>query len=270
MRFRPASGQGRLSVHAKIEVPMSPDLERVSRLQELDRRIGELQREVAALPKHIAQIEKTLDSHLRRLEADRAALAANQKERRRLEDEVKVQQQKISKLRDQTLGAKTNEQYRAFQHEIEFCEKEIRKYEDRILDLMGESEPLEANVKKAEAALKEEQHHVDAEKAHATQATSRDEKELDRLRNDRKDVVSDLNPQLYNAYERIRKKWHGAALAEVIDGRCSACQIVLRPQFLQDLKRGDAMMFCESCGRILFYNPPIAVEPDLAAAPHAQ
>ena len=108
------------------------------------------------LPKHIAEIEKKLGAHERKLDADRAALAANQKERKKCESDIPVQEQKISKLKDQMLSAKTNEQYRAFQHEIEFCQKEIRRLEDRILELMSESEPLEKNVKAAEAALKEE------------------------------------------------------------------------------------------------------------------
>src|SRR5690348_9107800 len=158
----------------KIKRPMTADLELVSSLQTLDLKITELQREVATLPKHIAQIEKTLDGHVRRLEADRAALSANQKERKRLEDEIKVQEQKVSKLRSQMLDAKTNEQYRAFQHEIEYCETEVRKFEDRILDLMGESEPLEKNVKAAEAALKEEKQQVETEKASAREATAKD------------------------------------------------------------------------------------------------
>src|SRR5579871_5422642 len=135
---------------------MTEEIEQVTRLQSLDLRIGEVEREIATLPKHIAQIEKALDSHLRRLEADRAALSANQKERKRLEDDGKVEGQKISKLKDQMLGAKTNEQYRAFQHEIEFCEQAIRKADDRILDLMAEAEPLDGNVKKAEISLKTE------------------------------------------------------------------------------------------------------------------
>ena|ERR1051326_2467687 len=246
---------------------MTADLELVSRLQTLDLKIAELQREVAALPKHIAQIEKTLDGHVRRLEADRAALSANQKERKRLEDDIKVQEQKVSKLRDQMLGAKTNEQYRAFQHEIEYCEKEVRKFEDRILDLMGESEPLEKNVKTAEASLKEEKQQVEAEKASAREATAKDEKQLETLKAERQKIVAELNPQLIRDYERIRKKWHGTVVAEVVEGRCTACQIVLRPQFFQDLKRGEDLMFCESCGRIIYYNPPVSFESDLAAAP---
>src|SRR5271156_5325024 len=143
---------------------MHPDTHLVIQLQSLDQKISALEKEGAALPKHIATIEKALESHNRKLEADRAALAANQKDRKKLDGEIQVHQQKISKLREQMLGAKTNEQYRAFQHEIEFAEKEIRKAEDRILELMGESEPLDQNVKKAEGALKEEKSSVEAEK----------------------------------------------------------------------------------------------------------
>lgn len=249
---------------------MTAEIEQVTRLQSLDLKIGELEREIATLPKHIAQIERALDSHLRRLEADRAALAANLKERKQLEDDVKVETQKISKLRDQMLGAKTNEQYRAFQHEITFCETAIRKAEDRILDLMGEAEPLDANVKKAEIALKQEKEQVEAEKARARERTAVDKKQLDQAQTERKDLVAGLKPQTYRDYERIRKKWHGAAVAEVADGRCSSCQIVLRPQFFQDLRHSSDMMFCESCGRILVYNPPVSFEHDLAATPTAE
>ncbi len=249
---------------------MTADLELVTRLQTLDLKIAELQREISALPKHIAQIEKALDSHVRRLEADRAALTANQKERKSLEDDVKVQQQKISKLRDQMLQAKTNEQYRAFQHEIEYAEKEIRKHEDRILDLMGEAEPLDANVKKAEVALKEEKQQVEGEKNRAREATAKDQKQVTEFEAERKQIMPKLPREILSAYERIRKKWHGIVIAEVIDGRCSACQISLRPQFFQDLRRGEQLMFCESCGRFLFYNPPVSLEHDLASTPAAQ
>src|ERR1700738_3749900 len=119
---------------------MVSDLKVVLRLQDLDNRVAELTKEIATLPKHIAEIEKKLTGGERKLEADRAALAAKQRDRKKMEGKIQVNEQKISKLRDQMLGAKNNEQYRAFQHEIEYGQKEIRKAEDRILDLMGESE----------------------------------------------------------------------------------------------------------------------------------
>jgi uncharacterized protein len=247
---------------------MTDEIVQVTRLQSLDMRIGELEREVATLPKHIAQIEKALDTHLRRLEADRAALLANQKERKLHEDDVKVENQKISKLRDQMLGAKTNEQYRAFQHEISFCEASIRTAEDRTLELMSESEPLDANLKKAEAALKEEKQQVDAEKVQARERTAVDQKQLDELKAERLQLVAALRKPAYSAYERIRKKWRGgSAVAEAKEGRCSGCQILLRPQFFQDLRNSGDMMFCESCGRILFYNPPVSFEMHVAVHP---
>jgi predicted nucleic acid-binding Zn-ribbon protein len=239
---------------------MHPDTHLVIQLQSLDQKITALDKEVASLPRHIAAIEKTLESHLRKLEADKAALSANQKDRRKLEGEIQVHEQKISKLKDQMLGAKTNEQYRAFQHEIEFIEKEIRKAEDRILELMSESEPLDANVKKAEIALKEEKLAVESEKTKARQRTAEDQTALVQFRADRKETVSKLPAPTVSAYERIRKKWNGLAVAEVAAGRCSACQIVLRPQHLQDLKKGDQLRFCESCGRFLIYNPPMTFE----------
>jgi predicted nucleic acid-binding Zn-ribbon protein len=235
---------------------MHPDTHLVIQLQNFDQKITALEKEVAAFPKHIAAIEKTLDAHVRKLEADKAALLANQKDRKKMEGDIQVHQQKISKLRDQMLGAKNNEQYKAFQHEIEYIEKEIRTAEDRILELMTQSEPLDGNVKKAEAALKEEKQQVDAEKNVARERTAKDQKELDQIRAERTEAAGKLPRATMAAYDRVRKKWGGVVIAEAVKGRCTACQIVLRPQYVQELRRGDQLMFCESCGRFLYHNPP--------------
>lgn len=239
---------------------ISPDLKLVVRLQDLDNRLAELAREIAALPKHVAEIEKKLISHERKLEADRAALAANLKERKKCEGDIQTQDQKISKLKDQMLGAKTNEQYRAFQNEIEFCQKEIRKSEDRILELMGESEPLDKNVKAAELSLKAEKQQVDTEKNQARERTAVDQKAATELHVERAEIVKSVTPSLYQRYERVKVNRKGQAIAEVVDGRCTACQIVLRLQYFQDLKRGESVLSCESCQRILYWNPPQTVE----------
>jgi predicted nucleic acid-binding Zn-ribbon protein len=239
---------------------MHPDTHLVTQLQSLDQRIAALQKEVAALPKHIAVIEKTLESHQRRLEADRAALAANQKDRKKHEGDIQMHEQKISKLKEQMSGAKTNEQYKAFQHEIEYLEKEIRAAEDRILELMSESEPLDANVKKAEKALGEEKQAVEGEQKLARERTAADQAQIKQLSGERAEAAAKLPPATLTTYERIRKKWNGLAIAEATSGRCAACQIVLRPQYFQDLKKGELLLTCESCGRILVYNPPVSFD----------
>ena len=239
---------------------MLSDLKLVIRLQEIDNRLAELAKEIAALPKHIAEIEKKLISHERKLEADRAALVANQKERRKCEGDIQVQEQKISKLKDQMLQAKTNDQYRAFQHEIDFCQNEIRKLEDRILELMGESDPLEKAVKAAETALKAEKAEVEAEKAEARERTAVDERSAAEFNKERAGIVAELAPANYQRYERVRRGRAGIAVAEAVDGRCNVCNLAMRLQFFQDLKKGDQIMSCENCQRILYYNPPVAIE----------
>ncbi len=235
---------------------MLPDIQHAIRLQNLDDRAGALAKEIATLPKHIAEIEKKLESHQRRLDADKAAALANQKERKGLEGEIQALDQKISKLKNQMLEAKNNEQYQAFQHEIDFCQQEIRRFEDRTLELMTESESLDRNVKAADVALSAEKKEVEAEKKVAQERTAADKKEIETLMQERRTVVAQMTPKIASEYERIRKGRNGVAIAEAINSRCSKCNITLRPQFVQELKRGDSIMVCESCKRILYHNPP--------------
>lgn len=243
---------------------MHPDIHLVIKLQGIDHRISGLEKEIARLPKHIAQIEKALDTHNRKLEVDRAALGANQRERKKLEGDIQLHEQKISKLKEQTSQAKTNEQYKAFEHEIAHFQAEIRKCEDRILDLMGESEPLEINVKKAESALKEEKANVEAEKKEAVARTASDKQQFAEAQAERQAITTSIEAPTLAAYERARRKWNGSGLAEATEGRCSECQIVLRPQFFQQLRSAAKVLTCESCGRILYYNPPVSFETVMA------
>jgi len=248
---------------------MISDLKLAIQLQKLDGRISALRREIAALPKHLAQIERTLETHIRKVEADRAALAANLRERKQLELDVQASEQKISRLKGQRSEARSNEQYAAFEREIEFCEAAISKHEDRILARIYEAENLEKNVKAAEAALVDEKRQVEAEKQRVRRRTAEDQTSLAEAEAERRQTVAALSPEVYSAYERIRKKRRGLAVAEAAEGRCVACNLTLRVQFFQDVKRGDQVMFCHSCGCILYYHPPPPGE-DLAPEAAAQ
>lgn len=240
---------------------MQGELSQISKLQAIESRILELKVEIAELPRQIAAIEKQLEAHVKKLDAEKATLAEAQKERRQRDLDIQTFQAKIAKLKDQMNSAKTNEQFRAFQHEIEFAEKEIRNSEDRILALMTETEPLEKNVKAAETELAAEKKGVDERKVDAQKRAASDQKEVNRLAAERQQLLKELNPPVLKAYERARRKYaRGAIIAEVVEGKCTACQIMLRPQYFQDLKAADTgIMFCESCGRILHWNPPVSV-----------
>jgi uncharacterized protein len=245
---------------------MMEELALAIRLQSLDRKSASLEHEIATLPKQIGEIEKKLEASKRHVEADRAAFTANGRDRKKLDGEIEIQQQKISKLRDQMLQAKTNDQYRAFQNEISWCEGQIRNAEDKILELMEQAEALDGNLKVTEAALKKEGEAVEAEKTRAKEKVAADRKMLAEAQQERNGIKDRLSPKFYADYERVRRKTKGSVVAEAVDNRCDACMITLRPQFMQELKLGDKVMYCESCGRMLVYNPPVSFEDNIGPA----
>src|SRR5215470_10872241 len=126
---------------------MLPDIENLLQLQEADREILRLNEEVAALPRRVSAIEEKLAGTRAQLEKAKASVKADEAARRKYETAISDLQQKISKYRDQSLEVKTNDQYKALLHEIEFAEKEIQGNEDKILELMVNSESREKEVK---------------------------------------------------------------------------------------------------------------------------
>ena len=160
----------------------------------------------------------------------RSILSANARDRKKLDLDVQTHQQKISKLKDQMLGAKTNEQYRAFQKEIEYCETEIRKAEDRTLELMEEAEQLAKNVKAAEQSLAEEKKVVEGRKKEAGARSDADKAELARLNAERAALVAGLPADLVATYVRLHKRMSdGRAVAKVVEETCGACHMTDSP-----------------------------------------
>src|SRR5215470_8515629 len=137
-------------------MPMNSDLQNLIALEKVDREIARLSDEVSTLPKRIAEIEHKLSDAKAQVEQAKNAIRMQESRRRQYESEIQSLQSKISKFRDQSLDVKTNEQYKALMHEIQFAEQEIRANEDKILDLMVNAESREKDVKAAEAELKGE------------------------------------------------------------------------------------------------------------------
>src|SRR5256885_7271458 len=107
-------------------------------------------------PKRVALIEQKLAGTKAGLEKARAAVKTDEAARRKYETAITDLRGKISKYRDQSLDVKTNEQYKALLHEIQFAEQEITANEDKILELMVNAEAREKEVKAAQIELKEE------------------------------------------------------------------------------------------------------------------
>jgi hypothetical protein len=233
---------------------MNADLERLIKLEQVDREIGRLSAEVAALPKRVAEIEHQLSDAKAKVEQAKTAIKSQEQKRRSLESDIQSQQQKIAKFRDQSLDVKTNEQYKALMHEIEFAQAEIRKAEDKILEIMEGAELFDRQVKASEADLKTQSTQVENEKQEARAITTKDEARLKELENDRQSVRSGITENLLDLYDRVVRA-RKTAIAEAREQRCTACFVLLRPQKWNEIKAGSDVHTCDSCGRILFYDP---------------
>jgi len=239
---------------------MNQDLQTLIELQRLDTSIAELEAEIESLPRRIAEVESTLAEHVQAVEASKARLAENQRSRRKRENEVSSHREKISRYKDQTLEVKTNEQYKALLHEIEFHEVEIRKLEDAMLTEMIDSESLEKELREAEKSLAAERTRTQQEISEARERQQRDEADLGSARAARANVQGRLSVPLYETYERVAKFRKGIGVAEVRDGTCGACHVRLRPQAYAETRLNTQIVICESCGRILYFVAETAAE----------
>jgi uncharacterized protein len=246
---------------------MLADLEKLIQLQKADCETLRLDEEVAALPRRVAEIEAKLADTRAQVEKARATIKADEANRRKLEQQIQDQQQKISKYRDQSLDVKTNEQYKALMHEISFAERDIRAFEDRILEGMLEIEQNEKVLKGAEAELKAESAEIEREKEEARRRTAEDEKELARLRSEREGLRAGIAADFLRHYDRVLKL-RKTALAEARDHKCGACQVRLRPQVYNDVRTNEQILICDSCQRILYYVPEAETAPQ--TAPHTE
>ena len=240
---------------------MLPDIEKLLELQAADSEIRALQNEVAALPKRVAAIEQKLAGTKAHLEKVRATAKTDEANRKKFEANIKDLQGKISKYRDQSLDVKTNDQYKALLHEIQFAEQEIRLNEDRILEVMVNAEAREKEVKAAEAELKAETAEIEKEKEEARRVTAEDQKKLSERNAERDRLRHGISEDVLRHYDRVVKH-RGTGLAEVRDHKCMGCQVMLRPQTYNEARSGETVMFCESCQRIYYYIPANEAQPE--------
>jgi uncharacterized protein len=233
---------------------MLPDIENLLRLQVVDKEIRRLQDEIAEFPKRVAAIELKLAGTKSQLEKAQVAVKADEAARRKYDTTISDLRGKISKYRDQSLDVKTNEQYKALLHEIQFAEKEIAATEDKILELMVNADARDKEVKAAQAELKAETAEIEKEKEDARRRTAEDEKLLAEQRGQRDQVRTGINEDLLRQYERVAK-FRGSGISEVRDQKCMACQVMLRPQTYNEIRSGQHAIMCDSCQRVLYFNP---------------
>jgi uncharacterized protein len=246
---------------------MHPSIPHLIDLQAVDSRIAALRTEIEALPRRVMEADAKLSGAKAAVATAKEGNAKSVAERKKLEFDAQQWKDRARKYRDQSGAVKTNEAYKALQHEIANAEAEVAKAEDLQLEAMVAGEESERRVKHAEADLREAEQAVNTEKKQIQALNGERKKQLDAALAERERVIAPVSQDMRDLYERIAKRHHGVAMAEARDGQCRGCGLRVLPHILQELKReaNEEIYRCESCGLILYTLEPV-IAPDPSSA----
>jgi len=234
---------------------MHPYLPHLVKLQSVDARIAEVRAKLAEFPQQLAEVERRVEAARAALSRAREAYTQSLKDRKRYELDVEQWKEKVRKYKDQIYQVKSNEAYKALQHEIEMAESEVAKAEDHLLERMIAGEEFERQVKATERLLAEVEAaaRADREKITAEQAVK--ETDLAALTAERDAMLVSIPEDLLDHYHRIARRHNGVALSEVRNETCTCCRVRVRPHVFQEVRNpaNQDIFHCESCTRILYY-----------------
>ena len=235
---------------------MKAELQQLVALQKLDTSIRKLQAELEATPQRRAEIEKEFDQRAFEIRALENARDEARHSRTRLEIEVAEQRVRAERAERNLMSSKKQDEYTAAIREADAARKQISTLETQMLEQM---EALE----KAEASLNERGEEI------ATLNSDRESRlqgfddetrlQADKLtssRAERERLVAALPKSMGAQYVRIVARIRdGVAVAEARNGACMACFMALRPQAMAQVRRGEEIVTCDNCNRILYYAP---------------
>lgn len=239
--------------------PMHPAIPQLLELQRLDQIIASARAELDGLPKQLREADAKLNGARAAVTSAKEAHTQALTQRKKLELDVEQWKSRAKKYREQSSSVKTNEAYKALQHEIANAEAEASKSEDLVLEQMMALEEFDRRVKHVEADLRESEQAIAAEKKQM-QAQYGDKKKLmETATAKRLEVAKKVPEDLLTLYTRVEKRHPGTAMAEAREEQCRACGMRVLPHALQMLKtETDEEVFrCETCGRILYTLEPI-------------
>ena len=216
---------------------------------------------IAEAPARIASLDALLQAATAALATAKQSLTDNQSHRRSIDKDLISAQQRQEKYKEQLMAVKTNDEYRAMQHQIEAVGAEVLQHEERVLVSMMEADDINAGIKKADAALKAAQAKVAAERGAIENEVKTYQTALAELNAARDRIIGALdNKGVIDTFQRIAKV-RGTAVARAEGERCTICQVRLRPAVFAEVRKNDQILQCDSCQRILYFIPPKTVQP---------
>jgi predicted nucleic acid-binding Zn-ribbon protein len=240
---------------------IAEETKRLVRLQAVELERTRLTAALKALPAEVAAAEAQLKASQKRVSDAEAALKREELQRASHELEIAGHKAKAARFRGQMDTAKNAAQASALEHEIHFAETEIGRLEDSELASMEKTEEIEAERAKALDLAARLTETVGLIRARVGEQDLEFREQLTALKLERETLRAELASVDDGArlahFDRIAGS-RATGLARAANQQCSGCRMGIRPQVWNQLREG-LVTPCESCSRILYYDP--AMEP---------
>ena len=234
---------------------MSPELSQLVELQELDFEIQRIADKLASIPAEREQAEAEFNQYAAEFLALKNQHEQTLEERTRLETELVETQAHHEKFKQDLMRVSNEKEYVTALREIDATKKHAGALETEILRRMEEAEDLVAQLKTFAPDIEAKRAEVDLALGALDREKSGGEDRISALEGRRAEIASAVSENILSMYDRVAKARRGQALSEVRDGICSACRMRVRPKIFSDVRKGDQLITCDSCSRILFYRP---------------
>ena len=243
---------------------MKAELQELVALQNLDTTIRRLQKELEAIPQRRAEVESEFDQRAFEIRALETSRDEARHTRVRVGSEISEQKTRVERAERNLMSSKKPEEYTAAIREADAARKQISALETQILEQMEIYERAENSLKERadEIASLNTDREVRLKTFDDSTKGQSDQLQMSIAERDR--IFNALPKQLSGQYKRISARIrNGIAVAEARNGSCTACFMALRPQAMSQVRRGEELVTCDNCNRILYY---AATEPAPASA----
>ena len=235
---------------------MKAELQQLIALQIADTSIRKLQAELESIPQRRAEVESEFDQRAFEFKALEQARDAARASRQQLDKELAEQRTRAEKADRDLMSSTNSKAYEAAIREADAAKKRISELETKILEQMEAAEQAERGLAEREPELQRLRGEFDERLKTFEEQTRAQAAEVDAKRAERDRVFNELTPTARSLYNRIAARIrNGVALAEARNGSCSACFMSLRPQIMSEVRRGEEIIQCDNCNRILYYLP---------------